>query len=68
MGLINLEYFVNFIMHCSIYSYSELFTVLLNRISCINISNSKEMVTNRPTKFYPKYILKCFTALEWCVE
>ena len=29
---------------------------------------AKSSVTNRLTKFYPRYILKCFTALEWCVE
>ena len=28
----------------------------------------KSSVTNRLRKFYPRYILKCFTALEWCVE
>ena len=29
---------------------------------------AKSSVTNRLPKFYPRYILKCFTALEWCVE
>ena len=29
---------------------------------------AKSSVTNRLPKFYPSYILKCFTALEWCVE
>ena len=29
---------------------------------------AKNSVTNRIPKFYPRYILKCFTALEWCVE
>ena len=28
----------------------------------------KSSVTNRLPSFYPWYILKCFTALEWCVE
>ena len=28
----------------------------------------KSSVTNRFPLFYPRYILKCFTALEWCVE
>ena len=26
---------------------------------------AKSPVTNRLPKFYPRYILKCFTALEW---
>ena len=30
--------------------------------------HAKSSVTNRLPKFYPRYILKCFTALEWCVE
>ena len=29
---------------------------------------AKSFVTNRLPKFDPMYILKCFTALEWCVE
>ena len=29
---------------------------------------AKRSVTNRLPWFYPRYILKCFTALEWCVE
>ena len=29
---------------------------------------AKTSVTNRLPWFYPRYILKCFTALEWCVE
>ena len=29
---------------------------------------AKSSVTNRLPKFYPRYILKCFTTLEWCVE
>ena len=29
---------------------------------------AKSSVTNRLLYFYPRYILKCFTALEWCVE
>ena len=29
---------------------------------------AKNSVTNRLPKFYPRYISKCFTALEWCVE
>ena len=29
---------------------------------------AKSSVTNMIPKFYPKYILKYFTALEWCVE
>ena len=29
---------------------------------------AKSSVTNRLPLFYPSYILKCFTALEWCVE
>ena len=29
---------------------------------------AKSSVTNRLPKFYPRYIFKCFTALEWCVE
>ena len=29
---------------------------------------AKSSVTNRLPSFYPRYILKCFTALEWCVE
>ena len=29
---------------------------------------AKSSVTNRLPLFYPRYILKCFTALEWCVE
>ena len=29
---------------------------------------TKSSVTNRFPWFYPRYILKCFTALEWCVE
>ena len=29
---------------------------------------AKSSVTNRLPWFYPRYILKCFTALEWCVE
>ena len=28
---------------------------------------AKSSVTNRLPWFYPRYILKCFTALEWCV-
>ena len=24
--------------------------------------------TNRLPKFYPRYILKCFTPLEWCIK
>ena len=31
-------------------------------------SPAKSSVTNRLPKFYPRYILKCFTALELCVE
>ena len=27
---------------------------------------AKSSVTNRLPLFYPRYILKCFTALEWC--
>ena len=30
--------------------------------------HAKSSVTNRLPLFYPRYILKCFTALEWCVE
>ena len=30
--------------------------------------HAKSSVTNRLPWFYPRYILKCFTALEWCVE
>ena len=29
---------------------------------------AKSSVTNRLPKFYPRYILKCFIALEWCVK
>ena len=29
---------------------------------------AKSSVTNRLPWFYPRYILKCFTALEWGVE
>ena len=29
---------------------------------------AKSSVTNRLPKFYPRYILKCFSALEWCVK
>ena len=29
---------------------------------------AKSSVTNRLPLFYLRYILKCFTALEWCVE
>ena len=29
---------------------------------------AKSSVTNRLPWFYPRYILKLFTALEWCVE
>ena len=29
---------------------------------------AKSSVTNRLPKFYPRYVLKCFTALEWWVE
>ena len=29
---------------------------------------AKSSVTNRLPKFYPRYILKCFTALEWYVK
>ena len=29
---------------------------------------AKSSVTNRLSLFYARYILKCFTALEWCVE
>ena len=29
---------------------------------------AKSSVTNKLPWFYPRYILKCFTALEWCVE
>ena len=29
---------------------------------------AKSSVTNRLPWFYPRYFLKCFTALEWCVE
>ena len=29
---------------------------------------AKSSVTNWLPKFYPRYILKSFTALEWCVE
>ena len=34
----------------------------------INEGRAKSSVTNRLPKFYPRYILKCFTAFEWCVE
>ena len=38
-------------------------------IKCWNHKGcAKSSVTNRFPKFYPRYILKCFTALEWCVE
>ena len=30
--------------------------------------HAKSSVTNRLPWFYPRYILKCFTALEWCVQ
>ena len=37
--------------------------------SCLSYEGpAKSSVTNRLPKFYPRYILKCFTALEWCVE
>ena len=29
---------------------------------------AKSSVTDRLPSLYPRYILKCFTALEWCVE
>ena len=29
---------------------------------------AKSSVTNRLPLFYFRYILKCFTATEWCVE
>ena len=29
---------------------------------------AKGSVTNMLLWFYPRYILKCFTALEWCVK
>ena len=29
---------------------------------------AESSVTSRLPCFYPRYILKCFTALEWCVE
>ena len=29
---------------------------------------AKSSVTNRLPWFYPRYILKCVTALEWCVK
>ena len=29
---------------------------------------AKSSVANRLPKFYPRYNLKCFTALEWCVK
>ena len=32
------------------------------------VGPAKSSVTNRLPKFYPRYILQCFTALEWCVE
>ena len=30
--------------------------------------HAKSSVTNRLPWFYPRYILKCFSALEWCVK
>ena len=35
---------------------------------CLYEGRAKSSVTNRLPSFYPRYILKCFTALEWCVE
>ena len=29
---------------------------------------AKSSVTNRLPQFYPRYILKCFTSIDWCVE
>ena len=29
---------------------------------------AKSSVSNRLPSFYPRYILKCFAALEWCVK
>ena len=29
---------------------------------------AKSSVTNRLPYFYPRYVLKCFNTLEWCVE
>ena len=29
---------------------------------------AKSSLTNRLPLFYPRYILKCFTALKWCVD
>ena len=35
---------------------------------CKYEGRAKRSVTNRLPWFYPRYILKCFTALEWCVK
>ena len=39
-----------------------------NMLCTLYEGHAKSSVTNRLPKFYPRYILKCFTALEWCVE
>ena len=37
-------------------------------IALLYKGTAKRSVTNRLPKFYPRYILKCFAALEWCIE
>ena len=54
---------------------NEIFTLLTQQRKMIDFQlthlykgRAKSSVTNRLPSFYPRYILKCFTALEWCVE
>ena len=52
--------------------YDFLFIFLVKKLlACIFLiydGRAKSSVTNRLPWFYPRYILKCFTALDWCVE
>ena len=51
---------------CGVWSGSTLFAKVPFIERCEG--HAKSSVTSRLPWFYPRYILKCFTALEWCVQ
>ena len=52
----------------SCYTFSCYFYSRKDHIIGMYEGPAKSSVTNRLPWFYPRYILKCFSALEWCVE
>ena len=71
---------VLFFVRCLNYSWLSLFQTLITQtiaqvevclvqyLSSFYEGPAKSSVTNRLPWFYPRYILKCFTALDGCVE